>query len=65
MDSPGLSSHDVSCPYCGETINIDIDHSIERQSYVEDCQVCCQPIVLSVVIDQDGEPAILCTVENE
>ena len=65
MDSPGLSSHDVDCPYCGETINIDIDHSIEQQVYVEDCQVCCQPIVVSVAIDDAGQPAILCTVENE
>lgn len=65
MEHPGLSSHDVACPYCGETINIDVDHSVESQSYVEDCQVCCQPIVVSVVIDEADNPAISCTVENE
>lgn len=65
MEHLELSSHDVSCPYCGETINIDVDHSVEQQSYVEDCQVCCQPIVISVDIDHAGEPAISCSVENE
>jgi len=58
-----LSSHDVSCPYCGESINV--DHSVDSQSYVEDCQVCCQPIVISVTIDDETEsPNISCDVEN-
>ena len=65
MQTPGLSSHDVGCPYCGETINVDIDHSVENQSYVEDCQVCCQPIVISVAIVEGENPAISCHVENE
>ena len=32
------------CPYCGESISLLIDNSIENQEYVEDCQVCCSPI---------------------
>lgn len=24
-----------------------------QQSYIEDCQVCCQPNVLFIVIDED------------
>jgi len=66
MPSLELSSHDIYCPYCGESINIDVDHSVDSQSYVEDCQVCCQPIVISVTIDPDTEmPAITCDVENQ
>ena len=66
MSSLELSSHDVSCPYCGESINIDVDHSVDSQSYVEDCHVCCQPIVISVTIDVDTEtPTIICDVENQ
>ena len=34
----------IDCPYCGETLEILIDDSIESQRYIEDCQVCCQPI---------------------
>lgn len=45
---------DVNCPYCGEAIPIRLDLSAGTQSYVEDCQVCCQPIQLSVQVADDG-----------
>lgn len=47
---------DVSCPYCGETITLFLDLSIEEQSYIEDCSVCCQPMTVSYTV-QDGELA--------
>ena len=39
----------VDCPYCGETIELVVDRSVERQEYTEDCSVCCRPIVVTVV----------------
>jgi hypothetical protein len=36
----------VTCPYCWETIEIGLDSSVEQQQYVEDCSVCCRPIVV-------------------
>lgn len=44
----------VQCPYCGEEIEVVVDGSVDRQQYVEDCSVCCRPIVFSVVAE-DGE----------
>jgi hypothetical protein len=41
-----LQEVDISCPYCGEVISILVDGSVEKQQYIEDCQVCCQPIVI-------------------
>jgi len=41
-----LSEQNVGCPCCGEIIPIVLDLSVAEQSYVEDCSVCCQPIVL-------------------
>ncbi len=41
---------DVSCPYCAETIMVRADLSAGSQSYVEDCQVCCQPILLTLTV---------------
>ena len=33
------------CPYCFEKISMILDVSVEgQQTYVEDCEVCCQPI---------------------
>ena len=45
---------EVSCPHCGETITLFLDLSIEEQSYIEDCSVCCQPMTVSYSA-ADGE----------
>ncbi len=33
-----------SCPYCWEEISMVLDASVQSQTYVEDCEVCCHPI---------------------
>ena len=55
----------VSCPYCGEDIDLLIDQSIPQQSYVEDCEVCCRPINLKVAVYPDGSVVVLAMSENE
>jgi transposase-like protein len=46
----------VSCPYCGEEADLDIDEGAAgRQSYVQDCPVCCQPWQVEVFRDSDGD----------
>ena len=64
-DAPMLTPFDISCPYCGEPIEILVDASAGDQHYIEDCQVCCRPITLSVRIDPDGEPQVSATSEND
>lgn len=44
----------VTCPYCGEYIDILVDPSIREQSYIEDCQVCCRPITINVKIEMSS-----------
>ena len=45
-----------NCPYCGEEVDIDIDDTGgTRQSYVQDCPVCCQPWQVEVTRDRDGD----------
>jgi len=44
---------EISCPYCGEYITVLIDGSVPQQEYIEDCQVCCRPIIFRVQIDTD------------
>jgi hypothetical protein len=44
----------VPCPYCGESFETAVDLSAGSFSYVEDCQVCCQPIVLTGEVDDEG-----------
>ena len=56
MSRTHLESHTVQCPYCWEEIELDIDLSAGSQTYTEDCQVCCQPILVRLTVDEeDGE----------
>jgi len=44
------------CAGCGEWNETTVDEAAgPRQSYVEDCQVCCRPNVLQVTYDSDSD----------
>jgi hypothetical protein len=45
---------EVTCPHCWETITLYVDLSVEAQSYVEDCSVCCRPMQVTYSA-HDGE----------
>ncbi len=49
-----LEMQAISCPYCGETIDLAIDCSVSFQEYIEDCQVCCRPINMSIRVSEEG-----------
>jgi hypothetical protein len=55
----------AECPYCGEPIELLIDCSEEEQRYIEDCEVCCRPIDISVFVDEDGLPRVHLAAEND
>ena len=54
-----------TCPYCGESIEIAIDASAGGQDYIEDCQVCCRPIVIAVAFDPQGLPQVTLRRDDE
>ena len=62
---PELNEQMIGCPYCGETIPILVDDSLLEQQYVEDCQICCRPIVLDVTVDSSGDVTVTARSENE
>jgi hypothetical protein len=44
------------CAGCGEWNATTVDESAgRRQSYVEDCQICCKPNVLQVEYDAESQ----------
>ena len=55
----------IRCPYCGESIDLVVDDSVDHQQYVEDCHVCCRPINISVTAEIDGEVTVQAWAENE
>ncbi len=54
-----LQSRAVQCPYCGEAFETVVDLSSGSTSYIEDCQVCCQPIEFSLEVGEEGTLASL------
>lgn len=45
---------EYACAYCGEPNLVFIDLSAGgQQAYIEDCQVCCQPNLLAIQVDEE------------
>lgn len=63
MDS--LEEHLINCPYCGEAIAVLIDQQEAGDQYIEDCQVCCKPIVFNVIVDAGGRLSVSVRDEND
>ncbi len=47
-----LKSMAIICPNCGENIRILVNAEDEGDTYIEDCEVCCSPINITVLIDE-------------
>jgi hypothetical protein len=60
-----LPSALIQCPYCGEQIEVLVDCSVSRQEYIEDCSVCCRPIIISVVTSFDTVESIEVRSEDD
>ncbi len=43
--------HFFQCPHCWEDISMLLDVSIHKQTYIEDCEVCCNPIEITATFD--------------
>ncbi len=44
----GLETTKIQCPCCWESFETVVDCSVLEQTYVEDCYVCCRPLVFHV-----------------
>nr|MBV6630526.1 CPXCG motif-containing cysteine-rich protein [Oceanococcus sp. HetDA_MAG_MS8] len=55
----------AECPYCGEVITLLVDGTAGAQSYIEDCFVCCRPIVVQVEWDADDDCVLRVAQEDD
>jgi len=46
-----MIEHFFQCPYCWEEISMLVDTSQNYQKYIEDCEVCCNPIQLTITTE--------------
>lgn len=49
----GAVEYFFACPYCSEQISMVLDTSVARQTYIEDCEVCCRPIEVRYTVEED------------
>ena len=45
---------ELQCPWCGEVYGSAIDLTDHSRVYTEDCQVCCQPIEVTLEVSDAG-----------
>jgi transcription elongation factor Elf1 len=43
-----MQEHFFQCPYCWEQISMLLDVSVGSDKYIEDCEVCCNPIEIQL-----------------
>lgn len=55
----------VACPYCWQSLELSLDLSAGDQIYVEDCAVCCQPILVRLTLNVDDPAEFQVAVEAE
>lgn len=48
-----MIEHFFQCPYCWENISMLLDSSIKQQTYIEDCEVCCNPIQITSIFEAE------------
>ncbi len=60
-----LMQANLQCPYCWETLDVLVDCSTPTQSYVEDCSVCCNPILVTAELDEDSGLRLDARREND
>ncbi|NEV94839.1 CPXCG motif-containing cysteine-rich protein [Psychroflexus sp. YR1-1] len=49
-----MFEHYFQCPYCWEDISMLLDPSVRIQTYVEDCEVCCNPIQITAGFEDEA-----------
>ena len=60
-----LQPETIGCPYCGEQIDVLVDCSAGSQEYVEDCSVCCRPIVVRFAVEEGELVGLEGRAEND
>lgn len=44
----------IQCPWCGERLDVRVDVTAGERSYIDDCEVCCRPMELTVELEDSG-----------
>ena len=56
-----MIEHYYTCPHCWEEQLIMIDPSIDKQNFIEDCEVCCNPLQFKIILKNNNVLSFLVT----
>ena len=48
-----MLEHFFQCPHCWEQVSFLLDSSVNNLEYIEDCEVCCNPIEVHAVFEKN------------
>ena len=54
-----LDESPLYCPCCGESVSVLVDISLGAQEYIEDCEVCCRPMIITVQLSEEEEDLVV------
>ena len=60
-----LDEVEIDCPYCGAAFTALIEPDDAGADYIQDCEVCCQPIRFRVQPGDGGGMAVEVAREDE
>lgn len=60
-----IETLNLACPWCDAPLEIDVDLTAGDRCYVEDCQICCAPMVVTLEIGQDPDAEFRVTLAME
>jgi hypothetical protein len=61
-----LTPMSYACAFCGEENELFVDPSAgRRQTFTEDCAVCCRPNLVTLTLDDEGDVELEVSQEYE
>ena len=54
-----MIEHYFDCPHCWQNQLKMIDPSIEIQNFIEDCEICCNPLEFDIVVNENNLESFL------
>jgi hypothetical protein len=61
----GIEAYRAQCPWCGEPVDLLLDCSTGTQECVEDCTVCCHPMLVRIDMEVSGDGSFNVSVRRE
>lgn len=57
-----MFEHFFQCPYCWKDISMLLDSSLVSTEYIEDCEICCNPI--NIVYGFENQDLVYFNAQN-